>query len=435
MHLLPPPGASNCEQRIDFVTDHADWQFTADFVVLGEPLILGDHKTTSGPQWAKDVADLIVDPQANLYAHALMDRHGLDRVVARWVYYLTVDRPTKPPAEDDRALAKWDAWVAAGRPKAWAVEVEIARAGARKILDKLEARALQIYEIRAIDPEPQDVPGNRAACGAFGGCPHQGIRCTLEIEDVFSEEDQDMNGKLSDFLRSRGVTTTGQATPPAPPPAPPATAGAWQPGDPLNEDQTYFAAKGKSLKYVATLADNAPTTIEIENWPDGELAYSDAIAARQAPPPAPPPPAPERGTINPPEAPAVAAATPEQAAELQGVTPPPAPVPAAPTGERDALKREAMSLGLVDGSSRLGAESLAKLVAEHKAQAVTVTAPGATFAGDAVFSNPSTIMGYAVEASTPIPGADDHTVQIELSPNAAEALHALGVLARYFRVC
>lgn len=386
LHLLPPPRTVVCEGNITLTTPQGvEWRGTIDFwgawdrgshyyVPDGQGpiqwLLLGDHKTTSGPQYAKDSADLIRDTQACLYALHLMDRFGHRLIDLRWVYYLTsLDKAPSKPGPDDPPgwLAKWEAWVEAGRPLAWAVTATLTRAEAVATVSRAEAQALMADRIRDTNPDPDQVPPNRAECDKFGGCPHRGVRCVLTMDDLLTEGD-DMDAKLASFLASRGVDTGGAGAPPPPPPIPPQAGRIWTPGDPMNEAQAYLQGQNKPLFIIAMAADNPPTDLVAMAWPGAREPYNPAppVTTIVNPPPAPV----ESGRINPPEAPAVAATTPQHAAQLQGITPPapPAPTVQATDMERDALKREAMALGLVDGSSRLGAKSLRDMIQAFKAE-------------------------------------------------------------------
>jgi RecB family exonuclease len=71
------------------------WRFGDDIAFRGfidlvdesvTPLTIYDHKTTGSLAYAKSVTDLLDDPQATLYARAMMDARGLDRVRLRWTY-------------------------------------------------------------------------------------------------------------------------------------------------------------------------------------------------------------------------------------------------------------------------------------------------------------------------------------------------------------
>ena len=63
------------------------------------PLTIYDHKTTSSLAYAKTVDDLLNDPQATLYARALMDSRGLDSVRLRWTYATRKGRTEVLPVE------------------------------------------------------------------------------------------------------------------------------------------------------------------------------------------------------------------------------------------------------------------------------------------------------------------------------------------------
>lgn len=145
----------------------------------------------------------------------------------------------------------------------------------------------------------------------------------------------------------------------------------------MNEAQAYMAGKGARLFTVAMAADHPPP-------PEVGLQYEQAPVV---PPPAPPGPPTDRTHINPPEAPATAPASPAE------MPPPPPPKPgAAPvqddlTGmDREALKKMAIAMGVVDSSCRLREEGLRDTIRQARAGGgfTQVVATQDTHAGQAV---------------------------------------------------
>ena len=162
----------------------------------------------------------------------------------------------------------------------------------------------------------------------------------------------DINAMIADLAAKQaavGSIPAPAAYVPAPAPvAPLSRPSYWIPGDAMNAVQAQLQSLGMSLSVIASRADNPPPA-------ELGAAYDKAV---QAPV--------ERGFVNPPEAPPIAAINP---AAMAAMIPAPAPAPVsapASTGaklDRDALKAEAMRRGLVGSNCRLGAESLEKLLA------------------------------------------------------------------------
>lgn len=107
---------------------------------------LYDYKSSANiARYAKTAADLLVDPQCNLYALDLMTAHDLHVIPARWVYFETKDtRRAKP------------------------VDVLIER---QRSLDLLAALAPLARRLDAIE-DPAFAACNTDACGDYGGCAH-----------------------------------------------------------------------------------------------------------------------------------------------------------------------------------------------------------------------------------------------------------------------
>lgn len=143
----------------------------------------------------------------------------------------------------------------------------------------------------------------------------------------------------------------------------------WAPGMPMNETQEYLRMQNKPWSIVAMAADKSPPFEVAQTYDhtydaEGRSWGPEAAKLREAHR------APvERGLINPPEAPDVAPRSPEE-------MPPPMPSRAADARlsddldhlERDALKGEAVRLGLIEPSSKYGAERIRDLIREHRRQ-------------------------------------------------------------------
>ncbi len=126
---------------------------------------LFDHKSTKGAYvpgagydpwyYAKTPEQLMKDPQAVFYALDMMLRHNLDSLWIRWVYYLTdlkshpIAKPVDVEFKREDVLREAYAWlVIANEMRGW---VRGALAGL-------------VY--------PEDLPANKEACPAFGGCSY-----------------------------------------------------------------------------------------------------------------------------------------------------------------------------------------------------------------------------------------------------------------------
>jgi len=130
--------------------------------------VVGDHKFTGNFDYALSEEDpdtltpeeqaergkngfLKTDVQSNVYARAGMDRHGVDRLELRWIYYRRV-----------------------GAAKSKRVSLVVYRDSVEKMfVDKIDPAASEIHSVRAIGGvSGKDLPGNPRACDDYGGCPH-----------------------------------------------------------------------------------------------------------------------------------------------------------------------------------------------------------------------------------------------------------------------
>lgn len=366
LHLLPPPGSASVESCFIMSTAESSWVGYLDFMTLVDAqgqcwypdpvvaqmpdhdVVVGDHKTTREWKWAKTVEDLRADIQANLYAAAAMEAMAKDRTKSRWIYYKTT-----------------------GRPEARAVDLIFNREDVSKQVEGIDRDARDIHRLYVLQPNPLDLPPNPDACERFGGCPHVN-RCNLTVVErmqanrAMETMDQILARKRAERDAREG-NGAGAVPPPAPPPppmaaqAPPPPPEApppppvvwWKPGDPYNEAQAYMAGKGARLFTVAMAADNPPP-------PEVGLQYEQAALV--------PPPPTDRTHINPPEAPPTAPASPAD------MPPPPPPKPgSAPVQDdlssmdREALKKLAIAMGVVDSSCRLREEGLRDTIRQARA--------------------------------------------------------------------
>lgn len=180
--------------RIDFFMPN-----TPDGFVFGEvgiPLI-GDHKTTSGEQWAKTADELLTkDSQAAIYAaYALHVVPTAPAVDLHWSYMVKGSSPrqhqVKTRISRDQALTRFSAVVSRAK-------------------DML--RVIQTPGIVASAVEP-----TVSACEAFGGCPYREVCPISNQEKVGALMAQ---GSLNDLLTARLAAAPAMPATPAAPVAP-----------------------------------------------------------------------------------------------------------------------------------------------------------------------------------------------------------------------
>lgn len=217
MEHLPPPGKSMVEiplllpvtldadpsvnggkpvrvkvnGRIDFFMPN-----TPDGFVWGEagiPLI-GDHKTTSGEQWAKTADDLLTkDSQSAIYA----------------AYALHVV-PTAPAVD-----LHWSYMVKGSSPRQHQVRVRMSRDHAMTRFSSVVSRAKSMLRvIQTPGIVASAVEPTVSACEAFGGCPYREVCPISNQEKVGALMAQ---GSLNDLLTARLANPVAA---PAPVPAP-----------------------------------------------------------------------------------------------------------------------------------------------------------------------------------------------------------------------
>ena len=179
--------------RIDFfVPNTPESGFV--FGEAGIPLI-GDHKTTSGEQWAKTADDLLTkDSQAAIYA----------------AYALHVV-PTAPAVD-----LHWSYMVKGSSPRQHQVRARISR---DQVITRFSAvvsrakdmlRVIQTTGIVASAVEP-----TVSACEAFGGCPYREV-CPISSDERIGA--LMAQGSLNDLLSARVSAAPVLATPAAPAP-------------------------------------------------------------------------------------------------------------------------------------------------------------------------------------------------------------------------
>lgn len=381
---LPPPGVATVEEtmRLDIhyggepirYNGRVDAQWAE---VAGEPAplsalgmdpsagyVIHDHKTTASLSYAltDDPApgpkSLAWNVQALIYARWAFHQYAhIPKVRLSWGYLVTAPK----------------------KEKSSPVTIEVDREHVRSCAPALDstARNMGVYR-RHLDVLP---PADTQACEDYGGCAYRDI-CPRSEEEKLGGLFMDTSPTYAEFLQQMkaGGAVAPVASPPvgpppvpvmapppvpvtapppvpvmAPPPVPvvappppvptffPAEAGAEIPSD----VKAAIAREGKDLHY-----DTARGGFVVSNV--GTV---------------------ERGIINPPEAPAVAPASPEQ-------------MPAAPVNPlhetpdaddldalgRDELKAMAVAAGLVPENSRMKEKGLREKLREHRATA-PVSAP------------------------------------------------------------
>lgn len=302
-------GAKDSKYRV------AGEQFLPPDLGIGT-LVVHDYKSTSDFKWAKLPAydreaaqdpdypgDLETNVQSNLYAYNELEATQDPEIDLHWQYLLTK-----------------------GRPAAHSVRRKVSLRPVLEQIGRIEETAKEWLEIRKAKVPAKELRPNLQMCSKYGGCPYRGKACVVTAQERYSRamgvaEIQAMMAKKKAEQAALAAKTGGEAPPPpppvtavtapvekelpmaSPPPPPPPPApevngrpGYWMPGDPMNDAQEFLASKGKSLFVVSMAADVAPPH-------DVGLSYLNT---------------PERGVINPPEAPPVAPASPAAAVSLAG---------------------------------------------------------------------------------------------------------------------
>jgi hypothetical protein len=196
---LPPPGTGTVERKFHFTTRNGI-HFTGviDWSGIFEdwPTTI-DHKSTSNLQYAKTEADLHNDPQALLYTLAGCEGFGTDSMQLFWNYGCT-----KGAVAEVRAVKT--------RVRLAVVEEKFERI--------IEPVAAEMVELRTSKPDPMSLPPNPAACGAFGGCPHQNI-CNLtqneRLHGIMNAQAPTLASRMANFPGANGAAKS--ASPFAPP--------------------------------------------------------------------------------------------------------------------------------------------------------------------------------------------------------------------------
>jgi hypothetical protein len=270
---LPRPGTARVEQGfvlllpgLGRIVGYIDAEFVEDD---GIPTNI-DHKTTSDLRWAMKPEQLLEDPQSVIYAVHTLEKHNVDQVRNRWVYY---QRNAK-------------------RPAAKKVEVIMELAHVANQWQGVLATLEEMKRLHDSGQKAKSIEYNAAACDKYGGCPY------IEICGLSSVE------RMRSFVMNVSMKERVKAATAAPPPAAP-------PGNPLARLQA-AAVTPTTPAPVAQVVPTAPPAAAGGN-PLARLKAQMPAAAAPVPPaaaatpqPTPPPAAPVAiapGQVNPPENP------------------------------------------------------------------------------------------------------------------------------------
>lgn len=223
---------------------------------LGHLATAVDHKTSGNIEaHGKTEADLHNDIQAVLYAMVACVGFGVDTLRLFWNYGQTKDRnPTKAV----KTL----------------VHLPVV---AQKFCNVIDEEAQQLVYHRNRGTDPRTFPGNPDACGAFGGCPHKGVRCVLTPEEQLGgimTATPSMSDRMANMLQPNQAPQGAQqfGAPPTQQYAAPPQQFATPPGGQSGPTQTYgtppqqqFATPPQAYNqpqqaYSPTAGPNAPET-------------------------------------------------------------------------------------------------------------------------------------------------------------------------------
>jgi hypothetical protein len=165
LHLLPEPKSPGLSVELSFFERLNDapriWSGRIDYLVRDSGALIGDHKSTSSiAKWAKTEADLLEDPQANIYG--------------KWVL-------RKYP-ELHAALGQWEYIQSKGPKRSEAVMVPLHRSRVDAEFARIDAIAAQIDAWRNAVSSAEQLPYNPESCEKYGGCAYRHM-CNLSPEE------------------------------------------------------------------------------------------------------------------------------------------------------------------------------------------------------------------------------------------------------------
>lgn len=151
LRYLPPAGLPGLSTEGQF-TLRLVHHFTG-FIDLRLGVAIFDHKTTKNYHYAKTPEQLEHDPQALLYAWAIMVETGAQQVFLQWTYLDT-----------------------AAEKEPHVVKKSLDRATVLQHIQSHLALADELVWYRANTTQANHVPKDPNGCDAFGGCPYHSSR-------------------------------------------------------------------------------------------------------------------------------------------------------------------------------------------------------------------------------------------------------------------
>lgn len=187
-----------------------------------------DHKTTSSFHWLKPPEVLRADPQANIYAKAVIEEckkagftlgNQIDRVEQNWVYYLA--DPSKPKSRKVQLHVLPDG---AKRLPERPEDVKKEHFGIMHVSEleerfsECEDTAKQLLQLYHDRPSGLDLPYDTGGCSAFGGCPYKDNPCKLSYSERWRSMEAKEEGKklsMADKMKARALEQGAGAGTPA----------------------------------------------------------------------------------------------------------------------------------------------------------------------------------------------------------------------------
>lgn len=373
MLCAPAPGIGVAEAPVRFDTPNTPWIGYIDLAYSWAgpanptegrpvPLMDTDHvcihdwKFTGNLRNAKSAEVLAEDPAANLYGYEAY-LGGAKIVTGRWVY------------QDFK-----------GERSPLQVWFPLTKTRVEDNIEKLDALGAKIQEIYRQRPSVTELPYDINQCFAYGKpcpwlrdprCPKNAKPATNTGFGFGKKENKVSYDNVKNAMNAR-FPAAGGNPPPLPGRTPPAL-----PGNPPplpGKAVTPPPLPGRTPPALPSNPPPLPTT-SLAGAPGSEAAKAaeEYLAANGKDPGLATRPvnAPEKGFINPPGGPSVAADSPEMAAQQQGITKPEerAPDDLDAIQDRDQLKALAVSMGACEPNSRMQAKSLRDAIRAKRLEA------------------------------------------------------------------
>ena len=233
LKFLPQPGTHATEYGFVFDSGRAVYHGIMD--LRGKPTFpiqsIWDHKTTTSFNWMKTPEVLRRDPQANIYAKAVLHEcaqlgleigQGFDRIEQNWIYYLA--DPGKPRSRKVQLHVIRDEH---SRMPVRPPEVEKEHFGVMTLgeleerFEEIEVTSQEILELYRTQPKAMEVQYNALACSAFGGCPYAGTACVLSLKERI--RNMEANSEVKSLSLAEKIRAKLAAGPPATAAAEPST--------------------------------------------------------------------------------------------------------------------------------------------------------------------------------------------------------------------